>query len=110
MINNKYYLPLLEKIEANKIFFKLAIIIILSIIFYCIPKDYLGGTYPICLFRILFNINCIGCGTTRAVWSILHLRFYEAIEYNKLIIITFPLLSGSILLWIFKKDKKRHFA
>jgi len=106
MVNNKFYLPLLNVIEANKTLFKLILVLILGLIFFCIPKDYLGETYPICLFRILFNINCIGCGTTRAVWSIIHLRFLDAIEYNKLIVITFPLLLGCVIHWIIKKDKK----
>jgi len=77
----------------------------LGIAFFFIPKDYLGENYPICLFRIFLNIKCIGCGTTRAVWSILHLKFYDAIEYNKLIIISFPLLIGCVTRWMLKKEK-----
>ena len=105
MINNKFYLPLLAKIKANKIFFKSLTILILGIAFYCIPKKFIGETYPICLFRIILNKECIGCGTTRAIWSVLHFKFYDALKYNKLIIITFPLLIGCIIYWIFKKDK-----
>ena len=102
-MSKKIYLPLFEKMEVNKKYLKILFIIILGTVFFFIPKDYLGETYPICLFRLLFNINCIGCGTTRAVWSIMHLNFLKAIEYNKLIVITFPLLTGCIIHWIFKK-------
>jgi hypothetical protein len=102
-MSRKIYLPLFEKMEANKKYFKILFIIIFGTVFFFIPKDYLGETYPICLFRLLFNINCIGCGTTRAIWSIMHLNFSNAIEYNKLIVITFPLLTGCIIHWIFKK-------
>ncbi|MDR0302164.1 MAG: DUF2752 domain-containing protein [Treponema sp.] len=82
------------------------------VVFYTIPKEYLGDTFPICFYRIIFNKECIGCGTTRAIWSILHLRFYDAIQYNKLIVVTFPLFTGCIIHWIFKKNKlkKRHFV
>jgi len=102
-MSKKIYLPLFEKMEVNKKYLKILFIIILGTVFFFIPKDYLGETYPICLFRLLFNINCIGCGTTRAIWSIMHLNFSNAIEYNKLIVITFPLLIGCIIHWIFKK-------
>jgi len=102
MANNSY---LFETIKANKRFFKLILIICLGIVFYFIPKAYLGDTYPICLFRIIFDIKCIGCGTTRALWSIMHFKFYDAIEYNKLIVLTFPLLTGCIIYWILKKEK-----
>jgi len=99
----KKKLPLFEKIEANKKYFKILLIIILGTVFYFMPIKYLGETYPICLFRLLFNKNCIGCGTTRAVWSIMHFKFFSAIEYNKLILITFPLLTGCIIRWVIKK-------
>ena len=104
-MRKKIYLPLFEKTEAKLIFFKIIFILILCTIFYFLPKRYLEETYPICLFKLLFNTECIGCGTTRAVWSVIHFKFYDAINYNKLIVITFPLLTICIIKWIFKKDK-----
>ena len=86
---------------------KASIIILLGVLFFCIPKDYLGDTYPICLFKIIFNRECIGCGTTRAVWSVLHFNFKEAFEYNKLIVLTFPLLTWCVLKWILKEEKPK---
>jgi hypothetical protein len=83
-------------INLKKLFF----IVVLGIIFFSIPKMYLGDTFPVCLYRIILNKKCIGCGTTRAVWSVLHLKFSEAYEYNKMIIITFPLLAACIIKWI----------
>ena len=35
-----------------------------------------------CIFRKLFNIYCAGCGTTRMIKCILHLRFKKAFMYN----------------------------
>jgi hypothetical protein len=95
-----------KKIKANVKFWKIFLIMVLGIVFYYIPKDYLGETYPICLYRILFGIKCIGCGTTRALWSILHLKFKDAYEYNKLIIISFPLLVFCLIWWSFKANEK----
>jgi len=107
MSNGGKHLPLLKAVAANKMFLRLTIVFILAIIFFSIPKVYLGDTFPICLYRILLGKKCIGCGTIRAVWSVLHFQFHEAFEYNKMILITFPLLTGCIISWIIK-DKK-HF-
>jgi len=92
--------------RKNVFYFKIFIVLFLGFIFFMIPKDYLGDTYPICLFRVLLDKNCLGCGTTRAVWSVLHFRFADAFDYNKLIIITFPLIVGCTIKWILnEKDK-----
>jgi hypothetical protein len=96
-------LPLLKTITANKNIRKAFGIIILGIIFFSMPKTYLGDTFPICLYRIILNRKCIGCGITRAVWSVLHLDFAGAYEYNKMIIVSFPLIMGCIIKWILKK-------
>jgi hypothetical protein len=96
------HLPLLKSITANIDLRKLFFVIILGIIFFSIPKIYLGDTFPICLYRMILNKKCIGCGTTRALWSVLHFNFNEAYKYNKMIIITFPLLMGCILKWLLK--------
>jgi hypothetical protein len=104
--NSGEQVPLLEKIKAlgNKnSLIKFLIVLMVLFIFYNIPKKYLGDTYPICLYRMIFKQKCLGCGTTRAVWSILHLKINDAIEYNKLIIISFPLMVGCIIFWISKK-------
>jgi hypothetical protein len=103
MVKIEKLLPLLNNTTAKVNFQKLVFIIIIGMIFFFIPKAYLGDTFPLCLYRILFNKKCIGCGATRAVWSILHLKFIEAFEYNKLIIIIFPLLTACIIKWILKK-------
>jgi hypothetical protein len=100
-------MPLLKKARAlvnRDSIIKILIITAILLIFYSIPKKYLGDTYPICLYRIIIKRKCIGCGTTRAVWSLLHFKIEEALEYNKLIVISFPLLIGCTISWIFKKN------
>jgi hypothetical protein len=103
MTETARHLPLSKSITANVNFKKLFFLIFLGAIFFSIPKIYIGDTYPLCLYRIILNKKCIGCGTTRAVWSILHFNFNDAYEYNKMIIITFPLIMGCAVKWILKK-------
>jgi|GEM_PF-4609009 len=88
---------------GRKTLLKLLAVAVLTVIFFLIPREYLGEKYPLCLFRLLFKKRCIGCGTTRAFWSVLHLRFRDAFAYNHLVVVTFPLCVGCVLHWVFVK-------
>jgi hypothetical protein len=86
---------------------KIAAVLIAVSIFYNIPLESLGNIVPPCLWKRFFDIECIGCGTTRAIWCILHFDFNKAFEYNKIaVVITFPLLVILTAAWIFKDNKK----
>jgi hypothetical protein len=63
----------------------------LPVVLFFIPVSHLDSLPSICIFRNLTGIKCPGCGMTRAVLSVLHLRFAEAFSYNKLIVLVFPL-------------------
>jgi len=101
--SDRKLLPLIKIITTRAFLFKLIILAILGLIFISIPRKYLGDSFPICLSRIILDKECIGCGTTRAVWSVLRFRFRDAYEFNKLIVITFPLLVGVAIMWLFKR-------
>lgn len=47
-----------------------------------------SGFYPKCLFHELTGLHCPGCGGTRAVHSLLHGHFLEALNYNALTVLT----------------------
>jgi len=106
--NSTEKMPLLNKIRAlknkNQII-KIILVLTVLFVFYNIPIEYLGDTYPICLYKIILQQSCPGCGTTRAIWSILHLNINDALNYNRLIVIIFPLLAGCTIFWIFKNQK-----
>ena len=102
---NNAKIPLLKKtgvLRGKKQVIKILLVFAAALVFYNIPKKYLGDTYPICLYRITLGKKCLGCGTTRAIWSVLHFNFKEAMEYNKLIVVIFPLLAGCCISWIMK--------
>ena len=71
---------------------KLLIYIFIPIAVYLIPRHAILGGRSICLFDNLLGIECWGCGITRAIWCFMHLEFGLAWQYNKLVIIVFPLL------------------
>jgi hypothetical protein len=105
--NKNAKIPLLKKtgvLQNKKQVIKILLVFTVVLIFYNIPKKYLGDTYPICLYRLILGKECLGCGTTRAIWSILHFNFKEAMEYNKLIVVICPLLIGCCISWIMKNE------
>lgn len=85
--------------RSNRIFNKLSLIVILvlPILLYLVPLDWLNKQHTICLFKNIFGLDCYGCGITRAVLSALHLNFEDAINYNIMVVIVLPLL---IYIWI----------
>jgi len=80
--------------------FRNAIIICLvlaPIVLLFFPSNYFDTGQTICPSKRLLDIECLGCGLTRATQHFLHLEFKTAWEYNKLIIIVFPVM---IFYWI----------
>ena len=71
---------------------KLLVLLLLPIVLYAIPDASIYNGKSICLYTNIFGIECWGCGITRAIFSALHLRFAEAWEYNRLVVIVLPIL------------------
>ena len=71
--------------------------IILPIILFFMPLEWLNKQHSICLIKNIFGVECYGCGITRAIISGVQLDFIKAIEYNKMVIIVLPLFINE---WI----------
>ena len=82
-----------SKIKSNnsKNIILLLVYIILPIILFFIPLEWLNKQHSICLIKNIFGVECYGCGITRAIISGIQLDFIKAFEYNKMIIIILPL-------------------
>ena len=87
--------------NRQKIFaaIKLGALILLPLFLYAIPKQSIFNGESICLFRRIFGVECWGCGTTRAIFSVLYGNFKMALEYNRMIVVLFPLL-----LWLWGSE------
>lgn len=48
--------------------------------------------FPKCPFRMLTGLECAGCGSQRAIHSMLHLEFRAAFAYNPLVVVMTPVL------------------
>jgi len=72
---------------------KIIILSAIPFVFMLIPPSFFTDGTSLCLIKNLSGVNCPGCGTIRAISSIFHFQFIEAWNYNKSIIIVFPLLG-----------------
>lgn len=72
---------------------------------------YLLGDYQFdCIFHKITGLYCPGCGITRCLNAIIHMKFYQAFRFNPylflLMPLIFPYVSYQIYIWIFSlKDK-----
>lgn len=74
--------------KTKKIYFKFILIFIgifVVLEMFDISWDQLNNLPSICIFNNIFGKECLGCGTIRALWLILHGNFAEAFEMNQLI-------------------------
>ena len=75
----------------------LVILVAFPIILWLLPGDFFDdGQIITCLSRLLFGLECLGCGMTRAVMHFHHFDFEEAFFYNYGVVIVYPLL---VWLW-----------
>ena len=68
-----------------------------------------GAGIP-CMFHQITGFYCSGCGASRALRSVLHFDFYQALRYNAIFTIALPFLiiyggALSISFIRFRKDK-----
>ena len=69
---------------------------LLLTILYLIPIDS-KVLNNICLFKLTTGKECWNCGMTRAFLSIIHFNFKDAYNFNKNVVIIFPLTIGIYL-------------
>lgn len=59
-----------------------------------------GAGIP-CIFYQITGFYCSGCGDSRALRSILHLDFYQAIRYNAVFTAALPLIAAYFTALVF---------
>ncbi|GIV44552.1 MAG: hypothetical protein KatS3mg035_1675 [Bacteroidia bacterium] len=93
MIYNPKVAPI-QKLSNSLIlkYIKIAGMILLPAILVFLPFDYFDNGSVKCLSKAIFDLECWGCGMTRACMRIIHFHFEEAWYFNKLSFIVFPIL------------------
>ena len=57
--------------------------------------------YPLCPFYAATHLLCPGCGGTRALHQLLHLRLGQAIHLNALVTVCAPVVVGWFFFWYY---------
>jgi hypothetical protein len=59
-----------------------------------------GTVFAVCPFHHITGLHCPGCGSQRAIHDLLHLRIFEAIKHNLIILIVIlVLLAKGYAVW-----------
>jgi len=79
--------------------FKMLLALVLGafLFLFFLPADHFDSGQSMCASKWLFDIECLGCGITRAIMHLMHLEFQTAWDFNKL---SFVILPIGLLLWI----------
>lgn len=87
-----------NKLEVIRIFrfIRILLYIILILFLYIVDIDFIEER-SLCVIYNLFNIKCVTCGMTRALFNLSRGNFIKAINYNYLIIIILPILLYLII-------------
>lgn len=76
-------------------------LILCPIVLWILPADFFNeNTVLACPSQTFFDVECLGCGITRAVMNFHHFDFTEAIFYNALVIAVYPFLVWLWQLWV----------
>ncbi|WP_417185896.1 DUF2752 domain-containing protein [Bacteroides sp.] len=51
-----------------------------------------SAIFPKCPFFALTGLKCPGCGSQRAIHSLLHFNYAEAFRHNALLVVSLPLI------------------
>ena len=73
------------------------LLIAIPVTLFIVPVDYFDHGQATCLSVIFFDMECYGCGMTRATMRMMHFDFVGAYKFNPLIIAVFPLL---VIIWV----------
>lgn len=71
---------------------KIAMYCLIPLILLVLPANYFDSGKSICLSVLLFGKECYACGMTRAIMHLIHLDFADAVYFNPISLVVFPLL------------------
>jgi Protein of unknown function (DUF2752) len=66
-----------------------------------------GGPLPLCPTKLLFGIDCPGCGSMRMIYSLLHGDLAAAAHYNMVTLAALPLLALAWATWTWGRWRGR---
>jgi len=79
----------------------LLFLVAVPIVLWILPSTFFdNGTVELCPSKAFFDVECYGCGITRAIMHMHHFEFSDALFYNALSFIVYPFLVFTWLMWV----------
>jgi uncharacterized protein DUF2752 len=75
----------------------LGLMAVAGFLFFFNPASPANQFFPKCPFRLLTGLQCPGCGSTRALYHLLHLEPVVAFKFNPLMVLTLPFIVYGFL-------------
>ena len=76
-------------------------LVLCPIVLWVLPADFFDNGNGIgCPSQVLLDIECLGCGMTRAVMHLHHFDLTEAIYYNLGVVVIYPFLVWLWYRWV----------
>lgn len=66
--------------------------------------------FPKCPFLVLTGLKCPGCGSQRAIHSLLHGDMGTAFAYNAILVLSLPLVAFLLYLEVMRKKRPRLYS
>ena len=63
-------------------------------LFFVSHDPYHSQVFPVCPFLAMTGLQCPGCGSTRAMYSLLHGDVPGAVRMNPLVLVMYPVVIG----------------
>lgn len=85
----------------------MVMLLLTPFVLWMLPGDFFDESETIiCPSRLFFNIECLGCGMTRAIMHMHHFEFSDALYYNYGSVLVYPGLIIVWFIWLFKVAKR----
>jgi len=79
----------------------LVALILAPIVLWILPGDVFDyGKVSLCPSKMFFDYECFGCGITRAVQHAHNFQFADALFFNQLVVVVYPLLVIIWFIWV----------
>ncbi|TAD86732.1 MAG: DUF2752 domain-containing protein [Bacteroidetes bacterium] len=79
----------------------LCMLFLFPIVLWILPSNTFDATgFELCPSKLFFDVECWGCGISRAVMHLHHFEFSDALYYHSFVFIIYPLLVLIWVLWV----------
>lgn len=84
----------------------LVLLLLAPPVLWLLPAGFFDNGQTICPSKLFFDIECLGCGMTRAVMHFHHFNFGDAAYYNRGVFIVYPVLVFLWITWVIQAARR----